>query len=146
MHIVAILLVTWLSWSDPVWLTDMAKARTEAQQSQRYILLNFSGSDWCVPCIRMEKEVFHTPVFEGFSAAHLVLVNADFPRLRKNQLSKEQTARNEALAEQYNPEGRFPLTLLLDASGNVIRTWEGFPPAGAQKFISDLNTAIHARR
>ena len=146
MHIIAILLLTWLSWSDPVWLTDMEKARTEAQQSHRYILLNFSGSDWCVPCIRMEKEIFHTPVFEEFSANNLVLVNADFPRLRKHQLSKEHTARNEALAEQYNPEGLFPLTLLLDPTGKVVRTWEGFPPAGAQKFVSDLNTTIHAGR
>lgn len=144
MNIVAILLVTVLSWSDPVWLTDMDKAQTEARNTHRFILLNFSGSDWCVPCIRMEKEIFYTPVFKEFSAANLVLVNADFPRLKKNQLSKEQAGRNEALAEQYNPEGLFPLTLLLDASGKVVRTWEGFPTGGAEKFVHDLNSTIHA--
>lgn len=144
MNIVVVLLVALLSWTDPVWLTDMDKAKTEARESHRAILLNFSGSDWCVPCIRMEKEIFHSKVFTDFSAANLVLVNADFPRLKKHALSKEQTTRNEALAEQYNPEGRFPFTLLLDAGGRVLKTWDGFPSGTAELFVNEINTTIHA--
>lgn len=144
MNMLAILLLSLLSFTEPVWLTDIGKAKTEATDSHKVILLNFSGSDWCVPCIRMEKEIFHSKEFTDYSAANLILVNADFPRLKKHELSKEQTARNEALAEQYNPEGHFPLTLLLDASGKVLKTWDGYPSGNAEKFVSEINTSIHA--
>lgn len=144
MNIVAVLLVVLLSWFDPVWLNDMDEARVKARESHKAILLNFSGSDWCVPSIRMEKEIFHTKTFTNFSAANLVLVNANFPRLKKHALSKEQTRRNEALAEQYNPEGRFPFTLLLDAGGKVLKTWDGLPSGTAEKFVNELNATIHA--
>lgn len=144
MNIVAVLLVTLLSWFDPVWLNDMDQARVKARESHKSILLNFSGSDWCVPCIRMEKEIFRSKEFTDYSAANLILVNADFPRLKKHELPKEQTRRNEALAEQYNPEGRFPFTLLLDAEGKVLKTWEGFPAGTTEKFVREINTTIHA--
>lgn len=144
MNMLAILLVSLLSLFEPVWLTDIDKAKTEAKDSHKVILLNFSGSDWCVPCIRMEKEFFHTKEFTDYAATHLVLVNADFPRLKKHLLSKEQTAHNETLAEQYNPEGHFPLTILLDANGKVLKTWDGFPSVNVEKFISQINTSIHA--
>ena len=125
------------------WLTDMDKAKAEASASHKTILLNFSGSDWCVPCIRMEKDIFHSKAFEDYSVNNLVLVNADFPRLKKHQLSKEQTKQNEELAERYNPEGHFPLTLLLDANGKVLKKWDGYPNESADQFISEINSTVH---
>ena len=70
------------------WGTDFEKAKQTATQEHKIILLNFSGSDWCGPCIRMHKEIFDNGAFKKFADAGLVLVNADFPRLKKNQLSK----------------------------------------------------------
>lgn len=129
-----------------LWLSNMQQAKTEAVQSHKYILLNFSGSDWCGPCIRMHKEIFDAEAFEKYASENLVLVNADFPRLKKNQLSKEQTKQNEALAEQYDKDGKFPFTVLLDAQGRVLKSWEGYPvnetPA---KFIDDVNSVVHAK-
>jgi thioredoxin-related protein len=109
-----------------VWQTDFQKAQTEATAQKKYILLNFSGSDWCGPCIKLKKEILDSEEFLQYADEKLVLVRADFPRLKKNRLSPEQTKQNEALAEKYNSEGKFPLTVLIDANGKAIKSWEGY--------------------
>ncbi|NJM25184.1 MAG: thioredoxin family protein [Bacteroidia bacterium] len=125
-----------------VWLTNFDGAKQEAAAEHKYILLNFSGSDWCAPCIKLKQEVFEREAFQKVADARLVLVRADFPRLKKNQLPKEQVAHNEKLAEQYNPDGKFPLTLLLDQDGKVIKSWEGYVFASQDKFMEELKTAV----
>lgn len=127
----------------PVWHLNMREAREIAQKEHRYILLNFSGSDWCGPCIMLRKEIFEDPVFADFADTALVLVNADFPRMKKNQLSKEQQQLNDQLADQYNSQGKFPLTLLLNADGNVIKEWEGNPSVKAEGFDAQVRDAIN---
>jgi thioredoxin-related protein len=125
------------------WQTDFGKAQTEAAQNHKFILLNFSGSDWCAPCIRLKKEIFESAEFQRYTQDNLVLVRADFPRLKKNRLDKALTKHNEDLAERYNPQGAFPLTVLIDATGKVIKAWDGFPKAStAGSFIGEINGAI----
>lgn len=119
------------------WILDFNTAKSEAVTEKKMILLNFSGSDWCGPCIKLKKEVFESAEFKEYAADHLVLVRADFPRQKKNQLSKEQTTRNETLAEQYNPKGIFPLTVLIDPNGKVVKEWEGFQTS-IPAFIADI--------
>ena len=124
------------------WLTDFGTARDAAQQEHKYILLNFSGSDWCAPCIKLKKEVFESEAFSALAESKLILVRADFPRSKKNQLTKEQTQHNEALAEKYNPEGKFPFTLLLNEDGTVLKAWDGYVFGAQEKFISELQAAV----
>lgn len=119
------------------WLTNFEEARKIAVEKNNYILLNFSGSDWCGRCIRMRKEIFESPVFKNYAAGHLVLVNADFPRNKKNRLSKEQVKENEAMAEQYDREGKFPYTVLLNAQGKIVKAWDGLPNKTAAEFINE---------
>jgi thioredoxin-related protein len=140
------LLSVFLHTADPVWQTDFAKAKIEARESDRFILLNFSGSDWCTPCIRMEKTIFETDAFKTYAGKELVLANADFPRLNKHQLSKEQQKQNDNLAEQYNPDGKFPYTLLISNEGKVVKTWEGCPNESPEDFIAEINTVIHGHK
>ncbi|GAB4018308.1 hypothetical protein GCM10028808_52440 [Spirosoma migulaei] len=109
------------------WELNFDQAKTEAAQSHKFILLNFSGSDWCGPCIKLKKTIFESAEFNQYAADHLVLVRADFPRLSKNQLDARQIAHNETLAEKYNKQGKFPLTVLLDANGKVLKEWDGYP-------------------
>ena len=130
----------------PGWGKNLEAAKEHAVKEKKYILLNFSGSDWCIPCRHMTATIFESPVFEAYAAEHLLLVRADFPRLKKNRLEKSQEQYNEALAIQYNSEGKFPLTLLLDAEGKVIRKWDGDPQTDAQKFVSFLEEAIQNAR
>ena len=141
MNLLFLVLSSVLTFASPVWLKDMEQAKKISKESHKNILLNFSGSDWCGPCIKLEKEIFGNQVFQEYATQHLVLVNADFPRLKKNKLDQKQTALNEKLADEYNKTGAFPLTLLLDADGKVIKKWEGIPAKGAQNFISQLQSA-----
>jgi len=134
-----------LFMSTPGWLTDFDAARDTASQQHKFIVLNFSGSDWCAPCIKLEQEVFESDEFRSVAEKQLVLVRADFPRLKKNQLSKEQTKHNETLAEKYNPAGKFPLTLLLNANGKIIKEWDSYPFRSHARFMSELNQTLAAQ-
>ena len=122
------------------WLGDFNQAKTEATKSHKLILVNFSGSDWCGPCIRERKEILENAVFENFASDHLILVRADFPRQSKNQLSKEQVKLNEALADKYNPDGKFPYTLLIDENGKILKDWDGFPNESPENFVAQIAT------
>ena len=124
------------------WHYDLKEAEQVARTSHKHILLSFSGSDWCGPCIRLHKEVFTSTEFSAFADSTLVMVNADFPRNKKNQLTAEQQAKNDALADIYNKTGDFPLTVLLNADGKVVKQWSGFPKGTVTDFITDVNTAI----
>jgi thioredoxin-related protein len=142
-----LLLIAVFSFIHPIaihWQNDFSKAKQMAAASHKFILLNFSGSDWCGPCIRMHKEIFESDEFVSVANEQLILVNADFPRQKKNQLPKTQQAQNEKLADIYNAGGAFPYTVLLNADGKLIKAWDGFPKQGAASFTGDINQAIHA--
>jgi thioredoxin-related protein len=139
-----LLSVMLMSLSITGWQTDFNKATEQAKQEHKYILLNFSGSDWCGPCVRMHKEIFDSQSFQEFAGTDLVLVNADFPRLRKNRLSKETEQQNDHLAELYNKDGNFPCTVLLDADGKMMHSWEGYQSIPAEKFVEQLKAFTNA--
>jgi thioredoxin-related protein len=145
MRFYSFLLAGFLFSASFVWETDFNQATQKAKQEHKLILLNFSGSDWCIPCIRMHKGLFQNDVFNRYADSNLVLINADFPRLKKNQLSKEQQKKNEQLADTYNPKGSFPLTLLLDENGKVLQSWEGNPAATPQEFVDGIKANANAR-
>ncbi len=73
----------------------------------------------------------------------LILVNADFPRNKKNQLSSEQQKINDATADKYNAKGIFPYTLLLNADGKILGTWEGLPNETTEDFIQEIRNDIY---
>lgn len=126
----------------PEWLTNFETAKDTATRENKYILLNFSGSDWCGPCIKLKKEVFESETFQSLAQDKLVLIRADFPRAKKNQLPKEQVKHNEMLAEKYNPSGKFPFTLLLTADGKVVKEWDGYAFGSQDKLTEEFKQAI----
>jgi len=135
----ALLLILVYLFPAPVaWLGDFQEAQKQAMATHHLILVNFSGTDWCGPCIRLRKEILDSKAFEGYAAEHLILVRADFPRQKKNQLEARQIKLNEALADRYNPDGIFPYTLLINEKGKVLRTWDGYPNVSPEKFIQEI--------
>lgn len=126
------------------WLGDFNEAKKEAAEKHRLILINFSGSDWCGPCIRLRREILESAAFENYASDHLELVRADFPRQKKNQPGDDQKKLNDALADKYNADGKFPYTLLVDENGKVLRTWDGFPDETPDQFISQINNTIQS--
>ncbi|MDB5211117.1 MAG: hypothetical protein JWQ30_1944 [Sediminibacterium sp.] len=128
------------------WGTDIEKAQQQAVAEHKYILLNFSGSDWCGPCIKMHHDFFETAGFTNYADKYLVLLNADFPRQKKNQLSKDQQKQNNKLADKYNSLGSFPFTVLLNDHGTVLKQWDGYPKMSAGEFIEDIKKTTDAGR
>jgi len=119
------------------WHTEFERAQEEALSKDRPILMVFSGSDWCKPCIRLKQEVFETGGFKEYAGEHLSLLNIDFPRRRKHQVPDEvQTYRN-TLAEQYNPQGVFPLVLILDSDGKVKKELS-YKGGGLESFLREI--------
>lgn len=128
------------------WEPSFENAKKIAKENHELILLNFSGSDWCGPCIVTRRDYFDSEVFSAMAKDNLVMVNADFPRKKKNALSADVTKRNEALAEQYNKQGMFPFTLLLDASGKVLKTWSGKPEVSPEQFSAEIKAMCDANK
>lgn len=126
------------------WHTNLEEAKQLARKERRHILLNFSGSDWCGPCILLRKDILDQPAFLHLADTALVLVNADFPRNKKNQPAADQQRLNNQMADQYNSRGQFPLTLLLTAEGKVLKRWEGNPGVSPEIFSEQVEAAIEA--
>lgn len=104
------------SWSKEP--KKLASAIETSKTTHQHILLYFSGSDWCRPCIRLSKEVLNTKEFKDFAGKNLLILQVDFPRGRN--LTREEVLENIQLAEKYNPDGVFPLLVLLDDNLEVL--------------------------
>jgi thioredoxin-related protein len=128
------------------WEPNFEVAKKKATEKHQLILLNFSGSDWCGPCMRMRKEIFNSDVFSKMADSTLLMVNADFPRKKKNQLDKMLQKQNDALAEKYNPQGKFPYTVLIDATGKLIKAWDGLPKDKAEQFAQQVKIICNANK
>ncbi|EHQ41003.1 thioredoxin family protein [Myroides odoratus] len=92
-------------------------ALKKATVEDKPIMLVFAGSDWCAPCIKLEKEIFQSALFEA-EKKNWVLYKADF--LKKSKLPAEVKKENGQLADQYNQEGYFPLVVVLNSTGKVL--------------------------
>jgi len=104
------------------YVHTLSKAEILASKENKTIMLVFSGSDWCVPCMRLDREILSQPAFENYASKKIVLLKADFPSRSKNKkhISKTQQAYNAKLFEKYNPKGIFPLVVMLNRKGEVI--------------------------
>ena len=138
---IGMLIVLWVVLVPSVfaqeWLTKLDEAKSKATETNQNILLVFSGSDWCVPCMKLEKSIWNSEEFKTFSDDHFVLLRADFLKQKKNRLSEEQQAHNEQLAEKYNPNGFFPLVLVLNNEGGVLGQ-TGYKNVSPSEYIKQL--------
>ena len=121
-----------------LWTEDFDKALTQAKESGKYVLVDFSGSDWCGWCKKLDKEVFSKKEFKDYAETNLVCVLIDFPR-QKQQSNKEKKA-NTALMEKYGVQG-FPTILLFTPQGEVAAT-TGYEPGGAESYVKHLQGLI----
>lgn len=119
------------------WLTNFDEAKKEAAASNKNIVLVFQGSDWCGPCMKLDKNIWSTETFKNYAKDHFVMLQADFPRKRQNKLSKEQEKHNGQLFETYNSTGSFPFVVVLDAQGNALGT-SGYKNISVEDYIKEL--------
>jgi protein disulfide-isomerase len=116
------------------WHTDLAKAQTQAKTEKKKVMLNFTGSDWCGWCIKLNKEVFSTPEFAEYAKKNLVLVEVDFPNKKKQ--SAEQRKSNQALQNKYGIEG-YPTLVVLDGEGKKVGQL-GYVKGGPKAWIAQF--------
>ncbi len=135
----ALLLISSVAVSAQDWNVNLESAKVQAEQESKNIILVFSGSDWCAPCIKLEKNIWESAEFKIAAKENWVMLKADFPRKKANRLSKEQTQENEMVAEKYNQNGYFPLVLVLDKSGNVLGT-TGYKDGSPSEYIIHLQS------
>ena len=126
-------------WAAEGWLTHMDLAVKKASKEGKHLLLDFSGSDWCGWCIRLDKEVFQKENWKEYASEHLIQVLVDFPQ-DKSEQSKTLQAENEALAKQYKVKG-FPTVIILSPEGRLVdRT--GYQRGGATAYIKHIKSLI----
>ncbi len=116
---------------------DFEATKKQAHSEDKYILLVFKGSDWCAPCIKLEKEILGTEEFLKLAETKFIIVEADFPRSKKNKLSEEQQQQNNALAEKYNKNGYFPYVLVLNKDGKILGT-TGYQKTSPEEYFNTL--------
>ena len=126
--------------SESGWLNDYKKAQEEAKANDKLLLLNFTGSDWCGWCIKIDKDIFSQPQFKDYARDNLVLVELDFPR-RKAQPA-ELKKQNLGLAQQYEVLG-FPTIVVLNSNGQKLWQFDGYFPGGPEAFIAQLQKLRH---
>lgn len=134
-----VMLLSGITVNAQVWLTDINEAKKEAKEKNRNIVLVFQGTDWCAPCMKLQKEIWDSEEFRQFAKDHFVLLKAEFMRRKKNQLPKEQQEKNKKLAEKYNKQGYFPMVVVLDKDGNVLGT-TGYRHVSPGEYIKILTS------
>jgi protein disulfide-isomerase len=131
-------MVTGSVWAAEGWNTNYEKALEQAKAEGKHVLVDFSGSDWCGWCIRLDKEVFSQPEFKEYAQDNLVLVLVDFPQ--KKTLPPELKAQNDALLKKFGVRG-FPTVFVVSPEGDVVAK-TGYQAGGAEAYVKHLKGLI----
>ena len=123
------------------WKSSYEEALSISKAKNKPIVLVFAGSDWCAPCIKLERNIWQSKAFVSYSNEHYVLYKADFPRKKTNQLAADVKEQNNKLAETYNPNGHFPLVVLLNSNEKVLGN-TGYKKLSPEEYISLLNSFV----
>jgi protein disulfide-isomerase len=127
-----------------LWLQDFAAAQAQAGREKKDILLSFEGSDWCIWCQRMEREILATPEFLDKASQRFVLVKVDFPRDEPAVSQVRDRAANEELQRRFGVDG-FPALVLTDAKGQAYGGVNGFVEGGAAACLTGLEKMQEVR-
>ncbi len=123
------------------WHTDFVEAKALASKEEKTVVLVFQGSDWCAPCIKLDREIWSTDTFKKYAKDYFIMAQADFPRKKTNALSEAQTTANAQLAEKYNERGIFPFVVIMNAEGKVLGE-TSYKKTSPEEYIKILNGFI----
>ena len=120
------------------WLTDVPKAVAQAKAEKKLVVLDFTGSDWCIWCKKLHSEVFSKPEFAEYAKKNLVLVEVDFPRGKKQSDALKKA--NGELQAKYKIEG-YPTIIVLNAEGKKVGE-TGYVDGGAKAWLADFEKKV----
>lgn len=118
------------------WSTDLDKAFEQAKAEKKHVLVEFTGSDWCPPCIAMRKNVFSKKDFVDAASKKFILVELDFPKADKALKEK-----NQPLAEKYKIEG-FPTVILFTPEGKEFTRFFASQFPKTDEFLKHLDKSL----
>jgi len=118
------------------WSTDLEKAFEKAKVEKKAVLVEFTGSDWCPPCIAMKKNVFSKPEFVDAASKNYILVELDFPKG-----DKAVAERNEPMAQKYKIEG-FPTVILFNSEGKEFSRFYASEYPKIDLFLNHIDEAL----
>ena len=116
------------------WVDNFEKGLQQAKTEKKIALVDFTGSDWCSWCMKLDKEVFSEAKFKEYAKQNLILIEVDFPKLKP--LSRPKQKKHDDLAKQYEVTG-FPSVIVFDADGKKLGTL-GYMPGGPEAFIAAI--------
>lgn len=116
-----------------LWLDNYQNALDQAKIERKPVLLDFTGSDWCGWCMKLDRETFSTPQFKAFAKQRLILVTVDFPK--RKPLSPDRQLQNTQLSEQFGVQA-FPTLVLLDSDGTEMADYSGYMAGGPKAMIA----------
>jgi len=126
-----------LLFSQNTWSVNLDNTLSAAKKDKKNVLLYFSGSDWCMPCKMLDRDIFDTKEFKDYAQKNLLLVKADFPRRAENKLSAQQQNYNNQLGQKYGVRG-MPTVVLLNSDGKELNRIVGYPRMTPQAFVEDF--------
>ena len=139
LRIVVVLLFFVTNGFSQNWETNFDVAKDRAEKEGKSIVMVFQGSDWCAPCMKLDKEIWTSQEFISYSDENLVMLKVDFPKRKKNALNETQQEHNNILAEKYNTVGYFPFVVVVDYNGKVIGT-TAYKKVSPDKYIEIIKS------
>ena len=132
--VLAFALTPFASAAKDGWTDNLETAKAEAKKENKKVLLDFTGSDWCGWCKKLDAEVFSTQEFKDYAAKHLVLVEVDFPRsIKLPDATKKQ---NDELQAKYKIQG-YPDHYRAEPGRHQGRA-SGYVEGGPKAFIKSI--------
>ncbi len=122
-----------------MWGSDLAAAQARARTTGKLIFIDFTGSDWCPPCMALHDNVLTQSEFLDYAVENLELVEIDFPR--NKTIDKAVELGNRNLAEKYKVKS-FPTVIVMNATGKILHRDEGYGRKNAKAFTADLRAAL----
>ena len=125
------------------YLTNFDAGKKKAAAEEKPLLVKFTGSDWCPPCMKLDKEVFSKSSFKTSVEKDFIVVVLDFPR--KAKLPADQAAANKKVAKEYGLKS-YPTVMLMDSKGKVFKTLSGYSGADSEAYLKELQMALKAKK
>lgn len=121
------------------WTADLDKALAQAKKDNLAVLVEFTGSDWCPPCIMMRQNVFSKKEFVKKASKDFVLVELDFPKG-----DKALSEKNQPFAEKYKIDG-FPTIVLLDSGGQEFSRFYASEYPSIDAFVAHISKQLERK-
>lgn len=120
------------------WTTNLGKAIELAKTEHKAVLVNFTGSDWCKWCFKLNSEVFSQAEFRKYADENLLLVKVDFPRSIPQ--SNQTKMYNQSLAQKFGIQG-FPTIIVINDQGRPVAK-TGYQAGGPINYINHIKSYL----